>query len=71
MTKKYRLTCLNPLCENIDRTFEGKYCCLACAEYNDNIINYNTWVVLYKRRGLGFPNTMFDNIIFFKEDDNV
>ena len=68
MTKKYKLTCLNPECNNIDRHFEDKYCCLPCADYKDNVINYDTWVILYKRQGQGFKNTMLDNVIFSKED---
>ena len=41
--------CRNRACDNRSQCFEGKYCCLACADLHDGIISLQQWLVIIEK----------------------
>lgn len=41
--KKYVLRCLHKPCNNISRKFEGRFCCIECADAHDGVISNHLW----------------------------
>jgi hypothetical protein len=41
--------CRNRACDNRSQRFEGKYCCIACADLHDGIISLQEWLVIIEK----------------------
>ena len=41
-----RRKCANKICDNLSRSFEGRFCCIECADYHDKVIDYKTYLYL-------------------------
>ena len=42
--------CKNPICDNLSRRFENKFCSLICADYFDNIINLQEYLLQVQQK---------------------
>ena len=40
-----RRKCANKPCENLSRRFEGKFCCIECADFHDGVIGLQEWAI--------------------------
>jgi len=55
MGMKKRRKCGNKICDNLSRRFEGKYCCIICADLHDGIIHLQDWYYLINKYYLEIP----------------
>jgi len=39
-----RRKCANKICDNLSRSFEGRFCCIECADYYDGIIDIQEYL---------------------------
>jgi hypothetical protein len=42
--------CKNPICDNLSRRFEAQFCSLICADYFDDIIDLQEYLLLVEEK---------------------